>query len=176
MPSALPVMKWWLPPRARRISLSKPATHPTCRASVKPLCPLRPAPAPSSLPRLARVPECLGLTIDCIHAHHVLASYTGNGAVHHGFNAFSLADLARHIGREPLIGRASHIAQGVADTLPRKDIQEWRLLQLHRQGLFQRAIKNRIPCRVHEIGEQDGIFFRQLALSVQIKERPRSHT
>ena len=96
-----------------------------------------------------------GLSIDHFQRQRIMRAERSNRTYEHGFQTPSLADLFRHVPRHPLIGRAFHKTQCLADPFVRKDIQERGLLQLHRQRLLESAVERRIAGLVVEIRDQD---------------------
>ena len=66
-----------------------------------------------------------------------------------------------HVFGQSFILRPSHKFQSFANARFRRDVEIWGLLELHRQSLLQSSVKNRIAGRIHEVSEQDGIFFRE---------------
>src|SRR6266852_4264889 len=89
------------------------------------------------------------------------ASQPGNGTRDQRFNSFTLANLARELVREPLIGRSPHELQRLSNAFFRSDVKKRRLLQLYGQRLLERSIKNRITGGIDEIGEKYGVLFRE---------------
>ena len=96
-----------------------------------------------------------------LQGNHVMAAETGNRTRQHGLDTFAQADLAGHSAGYPLLGGAPHEAQGFMNPRFRENVQIGRLLQLHRQSLFQRPVENSVAGGVHKISEQYAVFLRQ---------------
>ena len=83
----------------------------------------------------------------------------GDGAGHHGVDALAEADFAADVGSEAFVGIASHEFQGLANARFGNEIEVRRLLELHGEGLLQGAVEDGIAGGVHEVSEQQGVFF-----------------
>ena len=78
--------------------------------------------------------------------------------------------------REPRIFGLAHQRQGLRDALIRNQAQKWRLLQLRRKSLPQRAVKNRIAGSVGEVGQNDRVFFGELGRATMQEEIGRTRS
>ncbi len=88
----------------------------------------------------------------------ILAAQTGDGAFDGGGAGGALADFAGQLAGEPCVFGLGHQGQRLRDALVGKQVQKWRLLQLCRKPLPQRAVEDRIAGGVGEIGENDGVL------------------
>ena len=93
------------------------------------------------------------LAVGGLQRDRVGLAQAGDGASDHRLLAFPLADFARNLVIDAFPARAAHQAEILAHLLVAQDLQERRLLELDGQGFPQRAVKNRVPGGIREIGE-----------------------
>ena len=91
-------------------------------------------------------------------AQDILASKAGDRAFQNHGACRSLADLLRHIRRQPRLFRLSHQRQLLLDLPVRNQAEERRLLKLHGQSLAQRVVKHRVAGLVLEIREDNRVL------------------
>ena len=75
--------------------------------------------------------------------------------------AHALADLARHLRRQPVTRGAAHQLQSLVHLALGNQVEKGRLLKLYRESLLQRVVENRIAGGVGEIGEDNGVLVGQ---------------
>ena len=72
------------------------------------------------------------------------------------------ADFSGYVVGDAFVGGLAHESQGLANSRFRNDVQVRRLLQLHGQRLFERAVEDRVAGGIDEVGEQDAVFLGEL--------------
>ena len=97
-----------------------------------------------------------------LQANHVLAAQPGNRAGQHGLAARALADLARHLRRQPVTGGTAHQLQCLVHLALGNQVEKGRLLKLYRESLLQRVVEDRVAGLVVKVGEDDGVFVGEL--------------
>ena len=97
--------------------------------------------------------------VDRLQGDGVVAAQAFDGAGEQGFDAVPQADFSADVGGDAVVRIAPHELQGLAGLLLGKHVQVRRLSQIDRQRLFERAVENRVGSGVHEVGDQNGIFF-----------------
>src|SRR5208337_3228697 len=100
--------------------------------------------------------------VDRFQSEQVLRPDLRDGAIERRRAGGALADFASQLMRQPRFFGLGHQSQGLSDALIGKQIEKRRLLQLRRERLPQRAIKNLIARGVGEVGENDRVFVGEL--------------
>src|SRR5215212_1362883 len=86
-----------------------------------------------------------------------MTAKTGDGTNQHCLDVLSLTDLPAHIASDAIVRRPAHEAQCFAYSLLRKQVQERRLSEMHREGLLESAVKDRLAGRVDEVSNKDRV-------------------
>jgi hypothetical protein len=81
-----------------------------------------------------------------------------------------LTEFSGNIRRELCIVRLAHQPQGLLDALLGDELEEWRLLELDRERLFQGIVKYSVPYRVGKVGQHNGVFLGELRTPMEIEE------
>src|SRR6266508_2232812 len=101
------------------------------------------------------------LSVDRFQRYHVIASEAGNRPDEQRLDPTPLADLAPELARDFLIVRPFHQPERLSGALFGEAVEVGRLFKLHRQALFERAVKDRIARGVDEVREQNRVFISQ---------------
>src|SRR5580693_649238 len=99
-----------------------------------------------------------------------------NRTTQHRLESLALTDLSRDGIGDAFVGRAGHKRQRFANTIIRKEVQVWRLLQLDRERLLQRVVECRVAGRVDEVGEQDRVAIGQCWSVVAEMQHPDNYS
>ena len=102
-------------------------------------------------------------------AQDVLAAKARDGALQYRCAVASLAHLVGNLQGKLRICRLLHQPECAMNALVGNQAQEWRLFKLNRQPLAKRLVKDGVPCRVREIGEDDGVLVRQSWCGMKIE-------
>ena len=96
-----------------------------------------------------------GAAVGRVERQHVVLPEAGQRAVQHRLHAETLADLARGVVRQPLLGRPLHQPQLLGDPVVGHDVEERRLAELHLQRHGQRLVEHRVAGAVLEAADQE---------------------
>src|SRR5208283_4332862 len=100
-------------------------------------------------------------TVDGLKGEKVLRANPGNRAFEYRRACGALADFASDPWSQSRIVWLTHHSQYVPDAVVRNQLQEGRLLELHRQALPERVVENGIAGHVREIGDHNRVFLSQ---------------
>ena len=106
------------------------------------------------------------LAVHGLEADQVVAAHRADGAGQHRFAVRPHADFARHILSHAVVDILIHQLERGIHFFSGKHVQERRLLELNRESLLQRVVKNRVSGAVGKIGEDNAVPVRQRLVSV----------
>src|SRR5262249_49801073 len=96
--------------------------------------------------------------IDRLEQDHIIAAKRSNPAGDERLQSLALAYFAPDLNCHPVIFRPPHQPQRLTHPNVGKQMQKGRLTELHRESLLERSVKDWIPGRVDEVGEQDRVL------------------
>ncbi len=100
------------------------------------------------------------VAIPRIQANNVFSSEIGNRPIQHGRGAKTQTDLLSQVACQFHFRVLFHQAQSLLNLIIGDDFKKWRLLQLYRKPLSERAVENWISGRIGEIRHDDGVATR----------------